>query len=149
MQVECEVAVSAKNEAVWAAITDHERWTEIISGIEKVEVLEKPEDGLVGFKWRETRTMFGKTATEEMWITEAVENSYYKTRAESHGCVYESTISVREEGEGCVLKMQFSGAPQGCLAKVLMVPMGFLFKRATIKALQQDLEDIKAAVESA
>lgn len=46
---------------------------------------ENTASGLVGLKWRETRMLFGKEATAEKWITDAVENECYKTRAESDG----------------------------------------------------------------
>jgi hypothetical protein len=37
--------------------------------------------------------------------------------------------------------------PQGIVAKLMSVPMLFLFKGVVKKALLQDLNDIKAAVE--
>ena len=87
MIVEVQVTINGSKEAILAVITNIENASETISGIEKVEVLERPENGLVGLKWRETRTLFGKTATEEMWITDAAENEFYQTRAESHGFI--------------------------------------------------------------
>ena len=68
MLVEVQVAIKGSKEAVWAAITNIEKSRETISGIEKIEVIEKPEKGLVGFKWRETRMLFGKPAIAEKWI---------------------------------------------------------------------------------
>ena len=147
MKMEERIAINGPREAVWSVITSIESAAERISGIQKVEVLEKPADGLVGLKWRETRTLFGKTATEVMWITDAVENEYYKTRAESHGCIYLCTLEVAEENGASTLTMSHGGEPQGLVAKVLAVPMGFLFKGAMRKAIRKDLEDIKAAVE--
>ena len=63
MIVEAQVTITARKAAVWKVITDIENATETISGIEQVDVLEKPENGLVGLTWRETRTVFGKTAS--------------------------------------------------------------------------------------
>ena len=37
--------------------------------------------------------------------------------------------------------------PQGIVAKLMSIPMGFLFKGVAKKAVLQDLNDIKAAVE--
>ena len=88
MIVEAQVAINVSREAVWARITDIEHAATTISSIEKVEILERPKTGLVGLKWRETRKLFGKTATETMWITDAVENESYKTGTESHGFRY-------------------------------------------------------------
>jgi carbon monoxide dehydrogenase subunit G len=54
MIVEAQVTINGSKTAVWAAITDIENAAEIISGIEKIEILAKPANGLVGLKWAET-----------------------------------------------------------------------------------------------
>ncbi len=109
MIVEAQVTINGSKAAIWTAITDIANASETISGIENIEVLERPANGLVGLKWRETRMLFGKTATAEKWITDAAEKKSYKTRAESDGFVFLSTMAK--------------------------------------KALLQDLNDIKSAVE--
>jgi hypothetical protein len=73
MLVEVQVTINGFKAAIWAAITNIAIAAETISGIENIEVLEKPANGLVGLRWRETRTLFGKPATAEKWITDAVE----------------------------------------------------------------------------
>ncbi len=148
MKIKAEVAINGTKEDVWRAITDIEGSVEMISAIESIEVLEKPGSGIVGLKWRETRTMFGQQATEEMWITDAKENEYYQTRAENHGAVYISRIDLEEAGDKTLLTMGFEGEPQGFGAKVMAFLTGFMFKGATEKALKQDLIDIKTAVEN-
>ena len=55
MLVEAQIAINGSKAAVWAAIIDIENASEIISGIEGIEVVAKPAAGLVGLKWRETR----------------------------------------------------------------------------------------------
>ena len=147
MIVEAEVTIDGSKEAIWAVITDIENAAETISGIEDVEVLEKPEVGLVGLKWRETRTLFGKTATEEMWITDTAENEYFKTAAVSRLFIYIGTIHIAEHDGSSSLTMTHDSRPQGFVAKLLSLPMGFVFKGVIRKALLQDLNDIKAAVE--
>jgi len=147
MEIEVKTNIHADRESVWKTVTDIENAAQTISGIEKVEVLEKPKTGFVGFKWTETRTMFGKTATETMWITDAVEPEFYKTRAESHGAIYVSTIEIKEKGGETELTMRFSGTPVALSAKIFWAVLGFLFVGATRKALSKDLADIKAAVE--
>ena len=147
MQITTEVHVDAPKQAVWQAITDIEHAADRISGIEKIEVLDKPDAGFVGLKWRETRKMFGKAATETMWITDAVDNDYYEVEAQSHGSVYKSRVSVSEKDGGTDLRMDFGATPTNLTARILSATMGFMFKGATEKALHQDLEDIKTAVE--
>ena len=65
MIVEAQVTVSGSKAAIWTAFTNLANAAEIISGIENSEVLEKPANGLVGLRWRETRMLFGKPATVE------------------------------------------------------------------------------------
>ena len=95
MLVEAQETINGSKAAIWAVITNIGNSSEIISGIEKIEVLEKPANGLVGLKWRETRILFGKSATVEKWITDAVENEFYKTRAEDGGFVFVTTMSFQ------------------------------------------------------
>lgn len=147
MIVEAQVTINGSKAAIWAAITNIENASKTISGIENIEVLEKPANGLVGLKWRETRTLFGRKATAEKWITDAAENEFYKTRAEEQGFVYTSTIRISEGSGGITLTSSHDSMPQGIVAKLMSIPMGFLFKGVAKKALLQDLNDIKSAVE--
>ena len=147
MKAKAQVQIKASKEKVWRVITDFDGCVVRISAIDKIEVLNRPSDTLIGFKWRETRTMFGKTATETMTITEAVDNQYYATRAENHGMIYESRLSLMQSGEITFLTMQFKGKGTTFFSKLLSKLMSSVFSRATRKALQQDLEEIKVACE--
>jgi hypothetical protein len=146
--VEAQVTINGSRAATWAAITDIENAAKIIRGIDKIEVLEKPATGLVGLRWRETRMLFGKPATAEKWITEAAESAYYTTRAEDKGFVFLATMTISESSSGGVtLTSSHDSRPQGIVTRFLSVPMLFLFKGMMKKALREDLNDIKAAVE--
>ena len=146
MLVEAQVTINASRPAIWAAITNIENASEIISGIEKIEVVEKPTNGLVGLKWRETRMLFGEPATVEKWITDAAENEFYKTRAEDRGVVFITTLRISESGSTITLTSSHDSKPQGIVARLKSLPMG-LFKGVVKKALLQDLNDIKSVVE--
>jgi len=149
MIVEAQVTITASKAAIWAAITNIENASEIISGIEKIEILEKPANGIVGLKWRETRILFGKPATAEKWITDAAENEFYKTRAEDGGFVFLTTKSISESSGGMMLAECHESKPQSIVAKLMSIPMRLFFKGVIKKAALQDLNDIKAAVEQA
>lgn len=148
MIVEAQVIINGSKAAVWAAITNIANAAQLISGIEAIEVVEKPANGLVGLRWRETRMLFGKPATVEKWITEAAENEFYNTRAEDGGFVFLTTNRIAESNGGITLTSAHETKPQGILARVQSIPMG-LFKGVVKKALLQDLNDIKSAVEQA
>jgi carbon monoxide dehydrogenase subunit G len=146
MIAEVQVNINGSRTAIWKAITDIENAAKFISGIEKIEVVEKPVNGLVGLKWKETRMYFGKPATVEIWITDAVENEFYKTRAEGDGYLFLSTMSITESSNGTTLTSSHDYKPQSVVAKLKSISM-ILFKSMIKKILQQDLNNIKSAVE--
>lgn len=148
MEVSQKVLIKQPVETVWKAITDFKNCTNFISSIKKIEVLEEPKETLIGFKWKETREMFGKEATEIMWITEAVKNEYYQTRAESHGSIYISKLVVQAKGDVTQLSMSFASSAQTIMAKIISRLMGFIIKSSVKKAMAQDLKDIKLHLES-
>ena len=146
MIVEARVTINGSRAAIWAAITNIENASETIGGIENIEVLEKPANGLVGLRWRETRMLFGKPATAEKWITDAAENEFYNTRAEDGGFVFLSTMRISQSNGGMTLTTSHDSKPQGMVARFKSIPM-VLFKGVIRKALLQDLNDIKSVVE--
>lgn len=148
MKLTCKIPIKADKAAIWQTITDINNAAVNISGIDDVEILEQPEGELVGLKWRETRTLFGKSATETMWITDAETNKYYRTRAENHGAVYISEMAISEENGENYLSMSFTGEAQTFGAKIMSALMGWMMIGSTRKVMLQDLEDIKKVVES-
>lgn len=147
MNVSVDIEISSSKEKVWLAITDIENCPNFISSIVDLEILEKPSDRFVGLMWKETRLMFGKEASETMWITDAVENEYYCTRAESHGSVYITKISLSENRNITTLTMSFSAQAQTTFVKIVSAIMSIFIKGSMVKELKKDLEDIKRYVE--
>ncbi len=146
MIVEAHITINATKASVWAATTDIERFAEVLSGVEKIEVVHKPATGLVGLKWKETRILFGKPATVEKWITEAKENAFYTTRAEDSGFVFITTNRISGSDGSVTLSGIHETQPQGFVASLKALPMVF-FKGMIKKAILQDLNDIKTEVE--
>jgi len=146
MNVEAKVIITASRQAVWNAITNIENAAQFISGIEKIEIVEKPANGIVGLRWRETRMYFGQPATVEIWITDAAEKEFYKTRAEDSGFVFLSIMSISESTSGIILTTSHDYKAQSTAARLKSLPM-FLFKGMMKKIFLQDLNDIKSAVE--
>jgi len=146
MTVEAQITINGTKTAVWAAITNIRDAAEIIGGVEKIEILNEAVNGLMGLKWRETRMYFGKPAAIDKWITDAVENKSYKTRAEMDGFVFLTTMTISENRDSIRLTSSHETKPLGIMAKIKSVPMVF-FKGMLKKAILQDLNDIKTAVE--
>ncbi|WP_309054034.1 SRPBCC family protein [Streptomyces sp.] len=155
-----ERRVAASPGRVWEAITDLPDLPRMLSGVERVEILTEGVFG-EGTRWRETRRMLGKEATEEMTVTACEPPDRYVTLAESHGMRYVSEITLHPAagtgpaaGAGArppatLLRMAFSaqradGRAPGPLAR-LLTRVG---TRAVARALAKDLSDIAATVES-
>ena len=151
MEIAVDITIEKPKELVWSAIIDIENAAGMISSIIDLDVLNQPDNGIVGLTWKETRLMFGQEASEVMWITAAVENSYYCTRAESHGAVYITKLSLKEtsetKGGSTVLTMSFGSEAQTLLAKVMSACTGIFIRPSMKKALHKDLSDIKEYLE--
>ena len=141
--------IAADPADVWSVVVDMDNWVTTIDAIETIERLDTGDGFGLGTKWRETRTMFGKEATEVMEVTEFEAGVRYATFAESHGSKYHSEIRVDPTEAGSRLTMGFRGEPQSMLAKIADVTIGRLFMGATRKALAKDLADIGTAAEAA
>lgn len=148
IRVSREVAASAQQ--VWDVVTDVEGSPAVLTAVEHVERLDDRAGFGVGTRWRETRTMFGKQATEEMEVT-SVEAPYaYTVVAVNGATTYTSTITVAPLGtDRCELTMSFAGSSSGLVSRVLAATVGRLFAGATRRSLRQDLDDIAAHVEGA
>ncbi|MFD6246039.1 SRPBCC family protein [Streptomyces roseolus] len=144
-----ERRVAASPGRVWESITDLPDLPRVLSGVQRVEVLTEGGFG-VGTRWRETRKMLGKEATEEMTVTECEPPDRYVTVADSHGMHYVSELSLRAEGpDGSVLRMAFSARPADGRRRNLLARLLARFgAKAVSKALAKDLDDIARAVES-
>lgn len=147
MVVTARIEINSDRETVWKAITDIENSGEMISGIVSVSVLQNPSDGLIGLKWEETRKMFGKEATETMWITDFAPNQYFITQARSHGSIYITRSSLSDSPNGTMLTMMFTSVARSPAAKAMSFLLGAFIKVSLKKAMNHDLEDIKAYVE--
>lgn len=147
MKARAEIEISAAKEMVWKVITDIDNTANVISGIESVEILNRPESGFVGFKWKETRIFMGKTATEIMWVADSTEFSQYSVRAESHGSVYLTDFQINDSISPLVLSVEFRSIPNTFGARFMDFLFGGMMTKATEKAFMADLEDIKKEVE--
>lgn len=147
--------INAPIEHVFAVATDLPNCEQWVNGINAIEVLEPAPDspdnlGQVGkgFKWRETRTMFGKQATEDMWITEWSPPTGYTVEARSHGSHYLTPFTFTDLGNGSTeMKMAFTATPETFGAKIMMKVFAMMTKKLT-QCLADDMADIKARCES-
>ncbi|MCW5766609.1 MAG: SRPBCC family protein [Phycisphaeraceae bacterium] len=148
MPLSCTVKqlVNAPAEVVFAAASDFANAPSRITGITKMEMLTTGPVG-VGTRFRETRVMFGKQATETMEVIDFKPGRSYTLGATSHGCTYRTTLSVRPVAGGSEVELDFIGTPLTFSRKVMAALMGWMINKACVKAIGQDLSDLKASVE--
>ena len=139
--------VAAPAARVWAVATDLANAPDVITDIDAVEVLTPGPFG-VGTRWRETRTMYGRTASEEMAVTAVDPERSYSAEADSRRTHYVSTFGFAPTADGGTdVTMSFAGEPSGTLARALTRLTTPLTRRAVEKTLRADLDDIAAAAE--
>ncbi len=140
--------IHAPIDLVFQIASDIPNAADRIRGITEIEMLSDGPMG-EGTKWRETRIMFGKKATETMWVIKWDPPNEYVVEARSCGTHYLTPITF-EEVEPGITKMTFTftGTPETFMAKVLSKVFAAMTK-SLVKCLVADLADIKAACESA
>ena len=69
-----KIKIKAPVSHVFDVFTDFKNMEKRVNGIKKIEFLNGDGEAVLEMKWRETRIMFGKEATEEMWISEIKAN---------------------------------------------------------------------------
>ncbi len=145
MRIKVETVIAAPIETVFALMTDLRRWPEVISAIDRVDVL---TDGPVaaGTRFREIRRMFGREATEEMTVAELAPPGRFVLTAFNHGTAFHAEHVLAAVEGGTRLTLVFDGTPTTFLAR-LMQPLEFLMRGTVTKQLAADLADIKRAAE--
>lgn len=145
MQIELETIVAAPPAAVFSTLADVGNWARFMSGVESVEIL-TPGAIDAGTRFRETRTMFGKTATEVMTVVEIAPPDRLLLAASNHGTEYRIEHQLTAVKDGTRVSLQFSGTPTTSLARIF-APLGLLFAGSVRKQVAKDLADLKREAE--
>jgi carbon monoxide dehydrogenase subunit G len=139
--------VAAPVDTVWDLATDLAGAPGTLSGVTRVEVLTPGPFG-VGTRWRETRTMLGRDATEEMAVTAIERHRSYTVEADASGAHYVSTFTFEPSGGGTDVTVTFGARATTGVARVLAAVTGPLARRSVEKVLRGDLEDLARAAQA-
>ena len=149
MQLDLSRHIAADPETIWAVLTDVPNAHRTSSGVESIEILTA---GVYepGFRWRETRRMFGMKSTEELMVQTADAPHSTTVVAESGGTEYKTVFHITADaGGGSTLYMHFAAvtAHAPAVSRVVMAVMGRFAEKATRKTMEKDLADIAAEAE--
>ena len=138
--------VAAPVDQVFAVFTELDKAAERIPDITALEVLTDGPFG-EGTRWRETRLMFKKEATEEMWVTGFDPPRSYTVEAASHGMKYATLFRFTEEGGGTKVSWTFEGTPQTLGTKIMAPVLNLMMKGVMKKCMLGDLEALRDVCE--
>ncbi len=142
--------IAADAARIWEVITDLDHAAELIRTITAVERV-AGEGWEVGTRWRETRRLWGKAETEEMWVDAVDEPVETTIRSRSRGTDYTTVFRLEPQEGGTLVTLVFSAETErpGPAQRLGWLLFGKAGMRATQKALEDDLEDIAGACEAA
>lgn len=139
--------IDASREHVWEVIASPEQAAGTMPSISAVEMLTTgPYD--VGTRWRETRTMMGRTETHVLEVSESVPLQRTVVSTSQDGVDYHTTLRLSPDGAGTRLAISFSGdQPRATRARQLLVRLvGPVGAAMTRRMLRREWEEIRAAV---
>jgi carbon monoxide dehydrogenase subunit G len=142
-----ETTIQASPDAVRAAFVDLESWQRWMPGLVRVEKLDDgPFD--IGTRWRETRRMFGREASEVFRVTEfepALIGLLVDGREGTTGKgEYRFVYTLHPVGEDATrLTLEGEADMPGAAARVL----GFLFRGMMRRGCERDMAALKAHLE--
>jgi uncharacterized protein YndB with AHSA1/START domain len=140
--------IAAPPERVFAALTDLDGAQKWMPNLVRIERL-TPEKTGVGMRWRETRKMFGREASEEFEVTglepgKKVELYVDGTKGSSRRGYYRFRYELQPSGGSTLLRLHGEIGGMGKLMELV----GRLFMGPFKKAMAKDLEAMKRYIES-
>lgn len=147
MKVETQRHFQAPIDIVFKRLTDFADAPRVVRGIQSLELL-TPDPVGEGTRFRETRVMFGREATEELEVTRWQPPRLYTVSTNSHGAQYHSTFTLEESPSGGTdVHLEFEAIPQTLAAKVMSVVMRPMMGKV-VQECAKDLDDMATAAEA-
>lgn len=139
-----EIAASPSD--VFAVFADLRNAPGRISGIKKLELLGDGRIG-VGTRFKETRIMFKKEATETMEITEFTPGKSYTVSCDSCGARMMTRFRFEPSGRGTRVHLEAEAKALTFFAKLFTPLTAIMFGPMMKKCMAQDIGDLKAYIE--
>ncbi|MGI9628151.1 MAG: SRPBCC family protein [Longimicrobiales bacterium] len=136
--------INAPVDKVFDTIAHIENFAKAVPHIVSTEFLSDTRSG-VGTRFRETRRMGKREVSNDLEVTEYVENDHVRIVTDSHGAVWDTLFSVKEKGGGTELAMVMDGRPYKFLQRLLVPLMNPMVKKAVVA----DMNAVKGYCESA
>lgn len=132
----CDRLVRADPARTWEVFADFDRAASRLPAILRLERVGETPWG-VGARFRETRVVFRREATEEMEIVRWEPEVGYSVAAESCGTAFRTDVDFTPEEGGTRVRMSFAARPLTLAAK-LMSPLGKLMMKSCMKTFAEE-----------
>jgi carbon monoxide dehydrogenase subunit G len=146
--------INAPADKVWAVVSDIPGSAATLSAIDSIQMLTEGPYA-EGTRWKETRTMMGRSETVELWVAQSEPPSPGRggsttVKARQGGADYTSRFALAERDGGTDLTLTFGAEVVNPtrLSKTMMAVFGPIGMRIARKALAKDLAEIAAKAES-
>jgi len=136
--------VEAPVERTFEVFTDFETWKGLTAIVELAVLTDGPMRE--GAKFRETRIVMKKEATEEFTISGFEPPERYTVTCVSHGTEWVTVFNFKPDGDACDVEMLMTSRTLTLGAK-LMTPLMLLMSGTMKKMIDRDLSELKAVVE--
>lgn len=144
-QITISKSIHASPERTFEFLTDFAGAPARIRAIKRIEIL-TPGPIRAGTRFRETRIMFKREATEEMEVLAFDPPRSVVLGCESCGSRFRTEFTVAADGAESTVTMTFMAQPISFFAR-LMSPLMKPMLKSCAKSCEEDLEDIKRALE--
>src|SRR6476469_7450407 len=98
--------INAPAESVWSVMTDIPGSAATLSGVNSIQMLTDGPYG-EGTRWKETRTMMGRSETVEMWVSQADPPRSTTVKALQGSADYTTRMTLADRDGGTDLTMSF------------------------------------------
>ncbi|MEX2317324.1 MAG: SRPBCC family protein [Pirellulales bacterium] len=144
--------ITAPVETVFEVASDLEHAAETIRGIERIELLTPPPVG-IGTRWRETRRMMGREATETLELTAFDRPHRYTVGCHSCGAYMETTFRFTPSGDASGpaatdLALDIRCEARSLFAKLMSPLSNMMFAKMMRSCIASDLDDLARVAES-
>lgn len=146
MKFVVQEVIGAPRAVAFATAADVRAWPEHIGAIETTELLTREPVG-AGARFRETRRMYGRLASEVMTMAEFEPPERFVLTAFNHGARYRIEHVFEELKPGTRLTITFSARPITRAARLLS-PFAYLASGSLVRQVKRDLGDLKRAIEA-
>ncbi len=135
--------IDAPIDLVFRRISDVQNFPDVSEDILGVEFLSETTQG-VGTRFKETRSMKGRTTITELEITELVENEHVRFVSDAGGTIWDTVMKVTSNGDGTELDMTMDARPHKLGARVI----NLFIKGMVNTAVTEDMDKLKAWCEA-